>query len=59
MKTFYLGYKNSDDEFLTEFKSSKDADFNAEEWVTIKAKNLEEAKLNYQKNFDNWKKLNC
>jgi hypothetical protein len=58
MKTFYLGY-GFDEDFLTEYKTPEEADFNAEEWVTVKAKNLEEAKEKYEENFQNWKKLNC
>lgn len=57
MKIFYLGYKNAEDEFLTEFENSIDADYNAEEWVKIEAENLEEAKLKYEESFENWKKL--
>jgi len=54
---FILGYKNLD-EGLVEFKSKKEADYEAQEWVEIEADTLEEAKSKYEICFENWQKHN-
>ena len=55
MKTFYIGYLNSEDELLTNFKTSDEADFNAEEWVEVKANTFEEAQLKYENARKAWR----
>jgi hypothetical protein len=54
MKTFYVGYREPLDDFLTEFRDSYDADYNSEEWVEIEAETLEEAKSKYEESFIKW-----
>ena len=54
MKTYILGYDFSDNgnfETLTEYKTREDADFNTEEWCTVEANSLKEAKEKYEKTF--------
>jgi hypothetical protein len=50
-KLFVLGMENF---VLKEYTSKKDADWNADEWVVVKAKDLETAKANYEKAHDEW-----
>ena len=53
MARFILGYHSSDQDFenLIEFSSVEDAQFNSEEWCTVDADTLEEAKANYDAAF--------
>ena len=59
--TYYLG-KDSDSN-LCEYVSAKQAAWESEEWVTVYAENLKEAKEMYEETFAKWqeeqaKKLN-
>jgi len=54
---FIIGYRPKDfGKKLTQFSSEKEADFEAEEWVSIKAVSLKEAKKNYEKAFLKWQR---
>lgn len=55
MKTFYLGYRTAGSTKLSEFKTAKQADYEAEEWAEIEASNLKEAKAKYEESFLQWK----
>ena len=60
MAIFILGYANADvdltdnGENLTLYANAKEADFETEEWVSIEADTLAEAKLKYEKTFEAW-----
>lgn len=54
MKKFYLGYETSTSTELTSFESASEASYGSEEWVTVKAETLEEAKAKYEEAFAQW-----
>lgn len=51
---FILGYDNCDSEELTVYKTTDEAIFNSEEWCTVEAETLEEAKAKYEEAFHQW-----
>jgi len=51
---FILGYENAEDENLTHY-AIEEATRDAEEWCMVDAKNLTEAKANYEKSFEEHK----
>lgn len=55
---FIIGYSNDINvtESLMQFKDEADADFRAEEWVTVYADTLKEAFDKYQEAFEAWHK---
>lgn len=60
---FIIGYdmediQNNDINTLVEYKSVKEADYNAEEWVLVEADTLEEAKEKYEECFLAWQNEN-
>jgi len=55
MKEFVLGYKSLDDKKLTLFKNESDADYNCEEWCMVKARDIKQARKDYEKTFLKWK----
>lgn len=55
MKAYFLGYRTSECDELTEFENAKDASFNSEEWIEVHANSLEEAKSRYEEEFEKWK----
>jgi hypothetical protein len=54
MKKFYLGYVNPEDTELTEFSTASEASYRSEEWVTVEAETLEDAKARYEETFIQW-----
>jgi hypothetical protein len=55
LKTFILGYEQ-EGKNLKRFKTEAEADYNAEEWVSIDALSLKEAKSKYESSFLDWQK---
>ena len=55
MREFILGYVG-DSKDLKVFDSPEEADHIAEEWVSVQADSLEEAKSKYEQTFLNWKR---
>ena len=58
MKQFILGFNDVNDllndvsgENLIEFQSTTEADFNCEEWCTVNATSIEEAREEYENSF--------
>ena len=52
---YILGYISFDEE-LTQFSSKYEADKEAEEWVSIEADSMEEAKALYEEKLLEWEK---
>jgi hypothetical protein len=51
---FILGYDINDNgnfETLTQYKTTKEADYNTEEWCIVEAKDVREAKSKYEQTF--------
>ena len=53
MKNYIVGWIDNSEE-LHEFQSEWEADYEAEEWVSIKAASLDEAKKLYDEKFLEW-----
>jgi hypothetical protein len=56
---YILGYDFSDNanfETLTQYETTKEADYNTEEWCIVEADSLEEAKGKYEETFIELKK---
>ena len=59
LKKFILGHDycdNANFETLTQYKTIKEADYNTEEWCTVEAENLDEARDKYEQTFIELKK---
>ena len=58
MKTFILGYLECISEELTVFSGVRDAEYRSEEWCSVDADSLEDAKEKYEESFMQWKLSN-
>ena len=56
MPRFILGFDQSNPDVLKEYSSEEEADFNSEDWCTVDAPTLEEAKDDYENQFAAHKK---
>lgn len=57
MAKFILGYDADNDDELRQYNSVDEADFESEEWCTVEADTLEEAKQKYETSFANWQRI--
>ena len=55
-RQFILGYDCADSNKLREYPTTDDAIYNSEEWCTVVANSLENAKLDYERQFADHKK---
>jgi hypothetical protein len=55
MKTFILGFEDPMTMELIEYDTQEDASYNSEEWCTVEANSLEEAKDLYDNQFESHK----